>query len=203
MRTVLTILLFVAASAQGQVFKSLKGFAEAGYQHESWTVSRTTGNLYSSQGYGGNGYYLGGGVSSRRDSVHRLGYSISVNYVQFNMNELLSTYERAQTSYAFARLTPAFCYRFPARSKFTFTGQVCASVMAALRDNERSYFQYGAKAAVGYKAYEAIIGFCFSQGKNPPTIDLTGKWNERTISLGILCYPAMLPGFRHRAKGKQ
>lgn len=196
MQRLIILLLLCCCTAYGQS-KPLKGFAEAGYQHEAWTIARKTGNLYSSVHYAGNGYYLGGGVRSRLDTAHRIGYSISADYVQFNMADGLSVNERAQTNFAFARLSPSFCYRFPVRrSNLTFTGLAGLSVLAALRDNERTYFQYGLKGAVGYKAYEAVIGFNFSQGKKPPTADVTGKWREQTFMLGVVCYPAMLKAYK-------
>ena len=188
--------MFAGTAAMAQRQPSIKGFAEAGYQHESWVISRSSGNLYTSQAYSGNGYYLGGGVRSRLDSAHRIGYSIAVDFVQFNMSKTLSETQGAKTNYGFARLTPSFCYRFPTKGKFTFTGMASAAVVAALRDNERSYFQYGAKAAMGYKAYEAVLGLSFAQGKNAPTPDITGKWNEQVLSLGIICYPSLIKGYK-------
>lgn len=188
-----SLLLTMHATAQAAPGPALlTGYVQAGYMHELWAISQPVYNGYSAQDHNGNGYYAGIGLRTHLDSTRHWGAALSLDYTHYTMNKQMAVSEHAQRMYAFARISPAVNYRFRVRSICTFTAQASGAYMAPLRDNERGYWQYGAKAIVGYKAYEASAGFNFSQSKHTPSGDIDGKWREQMFTLGIACYPSML-----------
>ncbi len=178
----------------------LQGFVQAGYVSELWVVSHNVNNGYTAQSYSGNGAYLGGGLRTRMDSTQRLGFALSADYVAYTMAKLLATNEGAQQRYAFIRFVPAVNYMVKSRGAFTFAVQANTSYMAAIRNNQNSYFEYGFKGMLGWKAYEGMIGANFSQGKKLPSGDIAGSWHEQSFNLGVACYPGRIPGFNQKSK---
>jgi hypothetical protein len=203
MKYILPLIFCFPALVQAQAParpRLLQGFAQAGYVNELWVVSHNVANGYTAQSYGGNGAYLGGGLRTRMDSTKRLGYALSADYVGYSMAKLLATNEGAQRRYAFIRFVPAVNYMIKSRGLFTFVAQANASYMVAVRNNQNSYLQYGLKGMLGWKAYEASVGFNFSQGKKLPSGDISGSWHEQSFNLGVACYPGLIPGFSHKSK---
>lgn len=205
MRRALLLLIFpCVVNAQTATNKLLEGYAEAGYLHELWVISQGVYNGYSAQDYTGNGFFAGGGVRMRMDSVRRWGFGLTVDYTQYAMSKTISAEMGAQRMYAFARLTPAANYLLNPRAKYKLTLQVNGAFMMGIRNNERSYWQYGFKAIADYDAYQASAGFNFSQGDKSPSGDIPVKWREQMFSLGIAVFPSRIKGFKRPAttKGK-
>lgn len=203
MKYILPILLFLPAMMCAQAPAKpalLQGFVQAGYVNELWVVSHSVVNGYAAQSYGGNGLYIGGGLRTRTDSTKRLGFGLSADHVSYSMGKLLADNEAAQRRYAFLRFVPAVNYMIKAKGKFTFTAQANVSYMVAIRNNQNSYLQYGLRGMLGWKAYEAVFGFNFSQGKKSPSGDISANWREQSLNLGIACYPGRIKGFNHSHK---
>lgn len=182
----------------------LEGFAQVGYVHELWIVSNPLSYGYSSLSYTGNGFYAGGGLRSRTDSTRPLGFGVSINYMQYSMDKTLNANEGVQHAYGFAQFTPMVYYTFKTRSrKLSFTARGDVGFMAAIKNNERGYVQFGLKGCVGYKAYEASLGFNFSQSGHTPAAGLDSHWREQMFTLGLACYPYRISGFRPSPKSKK
>lgn len=180
--------------------KLLEGFTQVGYVHELWIVSNNLSYGYSSLSYTGNGFYVGGGLRSRMNNKRPFGFGLSLDYLQYNMDKTLNTNEGVPVDYSFLRATSMIFYRFNSKSKFTFTARGDVGCMVATTNNAHNYLQLGLKGCVGYGAYEANIGFNFSQADDAPATDLNSKWREQMFALGVTCYPGRIPGFLpHRA----
>ena len=204
MKYALLSLLCLPAMAMAQAKSHLlEGFAQAGYVHELWVISRNVANGYAAQSYNGNGFYIGGGLRTPIDSAKRLGFAASADYLAYNMQASLATDERAQRQYAFLRLAPAVNYMIKAKGRFTFTAQANAGYLAALRDNQDGYLQYGFKGLFGSKAYEAAVGFHFTQGNNIPSGDIKASWHEQLFTIGAACYLGRIRGFQYTARPRK
>ena len=175
--------------------KLLEGFAQVGYVHELWVISNNLSYGYSSLSYTGAGYYAGAGLRSKMSAARPLGFGVSVDYLSYNMDKTLATNERAPLAYGFLRMTPMIYYRFKTKSSLTFTARGDIGCMVATTNNTDNYLQLGLKGCVGYDAYEANIGFNFSQGNSTPATDVNNKWREQMFSIGVACYPGRIPGF--------
>ena len=169
-----------------------EAFAEVGYVNELWTLSNQLSNGYATTNYVGNGGYLGGGFRSVAGAKRHIGYGLSVDYLHYTMSKLLSVNERAATGYSFLKAAPMAYFAFASRSAYNF--QVCGvlGIMTALKANEHTYVQYGAKACMGYKAYEVSFAANFAQRPSGPATDVQGKWREQMLTLGIACYPGRI-----------
>lgn len=178
--------------------KLLEGFAQAGYVSELWVVSDKLSYGYSSLSYTGNGFYAGAGLRSRVSNARPLGFGVSVDYLQYTMGKSLKSNEGAPLSYPFARFTPMVYYRFKNKkeSPLSFTARGDLGVMAALGNNESSYIDVGLKGCVGYKAYEANLGFNFSQADGAPASGISSKWREQMFTIGLVCYPYRIASFK-------
>lgn len=174
--------------------KLLEGFVQAGYVHELWVVSDKLSYGYSSLSYTGNGFYAGLGLRSRMSKQRPLGLGLSVDYVQYKMDSSLVVNENVSDGYSFLRMTPMVYYRFNSKSQLNFTARGDVGFMAAVNNNSRSYIHFGLKGCFGYKAYEANIGFNFSQAAKAPAADLDSKWREQMFTIGLVCYPGRIPG---------
>lgn len=180
--------------------KLLEGFAQAGYVHELWVLSSQLSYGYSSLSYTGNGFYAGGGLRSRTNANRPLGFGLSLDYLQYNMDKTLSANEGVQRKYAFARFTPMVYYMFPIKSAFSISARGDIALLAPISNNERGYAQLGLKGCVGYKQYELNLGFNFSQRNNSPATATYSKWREQTFTLGLVCFPYRFAVVRSAAK---
>ena len=214
MKAILIALLLVPFIASAQVAPIIPDvnarkhnapelFAEAGYAHDLWTITNKLSYGYSAMSYTGNGGYLGGGFRSVINPGHHVGYGLSLDFLQYQMGKKLATDQRAAINYSFLKVSPMVYLNFtPKKCKFNF--QLCGiiSLMAPVKANEYAYLQYGGKACIGYKAYEANIGLGLGQGNKGPGTDIQSKWREQMFTLGVACYLGRIPIIKQYAKVK-
>ncbi len=182
-------------AAQGKKNRKIhiEGYAEVGYINELWIVSRNLPNATSSLTYSGTGGFIGGGLTSKTDAAHPLGFGISLDYMGYAMDPALNTNERAQTKFAYARFTPALYLRFKTKPSFNFHLCANANMLAPMHKNENTYFNLGLKACLGINAFVLDLGYYAGAGGNCPSSLITpDHWNEQMLVAGIICYPSRL-----------
>ncbi len=170
-----------------------EGFAEAGYANELWVITDRASGGFSSITYKGNGFYLGGGLKTKESPANPFSYGLSVDYLQYEMDKTLSNNEHTQTSYSYAKISPAVYLLLKKRPLISYRAAGVASYLAPLSNNTKGYYQLGLRLSAEYKAYELCAGFNYGAGKSSPAADIvTNGWHEQMFTFGAVCYPYRL-----------
>ncbi len=204
MKWLFTFLLLVPLALQAQnkdtahahkpFFTLPEGYADISLVNELWVISKPMAAGYSTITYRGPGYYFGGGVKSRNSIHQKLGYSLGVDYLQYNMGHSLNVFEQSRTNFSFLRVAPAVNFYLKEISKITFNFNGGASLLVPLQDNERVAYEFNIKGCVGYKAYELNVGYNFCPKGLSPEKDIhTSGWHEQMFTVGFAVYPYRIP----------
>ena len=165
-------------------------FAQIGYMSEQWVLSANLPNGFSGASYGGKGLFLGGGVMTPANEDKPLSFGIAADYVNYSLSKSLKTEENVPTTYNFLRFTPGAYLTFRTKGKVGFQACASAGLLLPLQTRENSYYQFGLKGILNYKAYGLMLGYNFTHETGTPSTEIvTGKWSEHSVILGVLCYP--------------
>lgn len=202
MRLLLTLLIALPMALRAQTTDTThkktkrvpEGFAMVGYISEVWTLTNKMNSVYNSATYKGNGAIMGGGFKTRTDAKHPVGYSGSIGYVRYAMEDKLATTEKVLTTYNYLRLSPSICYLMYTGGELNFHLAGDAALMLPGKGKMNNYIQLGMRAIVGRGAYSMELGYYFSPGRVPPPSDLTNRsWKDQCFMFSIVCYPSRIP----------